>query len=47
MSRGSPHILVAGGGIAGLSTALALLRRGIDVSVYEQASELREVGAGV
>ncbi|MGN6573029.1 MAG: FAD-dependent monooxygenase [Pseudolabrys sp.] len=47
MSKASPHILIAGGGIAGLTTALALLRRGIDVSVYEQASELREVGAGV
>jgi len=47
MSRASPHILIAGGGIGGLTTALALLRRGIDVSVYEQASELREVGAGV
>ena len=47
MSAASPHILIAGGGIAGLTTALALLRRGIDVSVYEQASELREVGAGV
>jgi salicylate hydroxylase len=47
MSRASPHILIAGGGIGGLTTALALLRRGIDVSIYEQASELREVGAGV
>ncbi len=30
-----------------LAAALALLRRGFDVDVYEQASELREVGAGV
>jgi len=43
----SPHVLIAGGGIGGLATALALLKRGIDVDVYEQASELREVGAGV
>ncbi|HVZ51041.1 MAG TPA: FAD-dependent monooxygenase [Pseudolabrys sp.] len=43
----SPHILIAGGGIGGLTTALALLRRGIDVDVYEQAPELREVGAGL
>lgn len=47
MSEKSPHVLVAGGGIAGLTAALALLRRGIDVDVYEQASELREVGAGL
>lgn len=47
MPEKSPHVLVAGGGIAGLTTALALLRRDIDVDVYEQASELREVGAGL
>jgi salicylate hydroxylase len=41
------HALIAGGGIGGLAAALALLRRGIDVDVYEQAQELREVGAGV
>jgi salicylate hydroxylase len=42
-----PHALIAGGGIGGLTAALALLRAGIDVDVYEQARELREVGAGV
>lgn len=41
------HILIAGGGIGGLTAALALLRRGYDVDVYEQAPELREVGAGL
>ena len=41
------HVLIAGGGIGGLAAALALLRQGIDVDVYEQAPELREVGAGV
>jgi len=44
---GSPHVIVVGAGIGGLSTALALLRFGIDVDVYEQAHELREVGAGL
>ena len=29
------------------SAALALLRRGIDVDVYEQSAELKEVGAGI
>ena len=41
------RILIAGAGIGGLTAALALLRKGIDVEVYEQASELKEVGAGV
>lgn len=41
------RVLIAGGGIGGLAAALALLQRGIDVDVYEQAPELREVGAGV
>ena len=40
-------ILIAGGGIGGLTAALALLRRGFDVEVYEQANELKEVGAGL
>jgi salicylate hydroxylase len=32
---------------AGLTCALALLQRGIDVEIYERATELREIGAGV
>jgi salicylate hydroxylase len=40
-------ILIAGAGIGGLAMALSLLRRGIDCDVFEQASELREVGAGL
>jgi salicylate hydroxylase len=43
----SGKIAVIGAGIGGLAAALALLRRGLDVDVYEQASELKEVGAGV
>jgi salicylate hydroxylase len=42
-----PHILITGGGIGGLCAALALLKRGFDVDVYEQAAELKEVGAGL
>jgi salicylate hydroxylase len=45
--RDKPHILIAGAGIGGLTAALGLLRQGFAVSVYEQAKELREVGAGV
>ena len=41
------RILISGGGIGGLTAALALLKRGFDVEVYEQAGELKEVGAGL
>ncbi|WP_047996266.1 FAD-dependent monooxygenase [Puniceibacterium sp. IMCC21224] len=41
------HVIIAGAGIGGLTAALALLRRGIDVDVYEQAAELKELGAGI
>jgi salicylate hydroxylase len=40
-------ILVAGAGLGGLTAALALIQRGHNVRVFEQAIELREVGAGV
>lgn len=43
----SDTVVVIGGGIGGLTTALALLKRGIDVEVYEQAARLGEVGAGI
>ncbi len=45
METGS--VAIVGGGIGGLAAALGLVRRGIDVDVYEQAPELRELGAGV
>jgi salicylate hydroxylase len=38
---------IVGGGIGGLAAANALHRRGIDVTVFEQADALGEVGAGV
>lgn len=40
------HVVIAGAGIGGLCCALALQRRGIRVTVLEQARELGEVGAG-
>jgi salicylate hydroxylase len=43
----SDNVIVIGGGIGGLAAALALLKRGLDVEVYEQAPELKEVGAGI
>ncbi len=39
--------IVIGGGIGGLTTAIALAKKGIEVVVYEQAFELKEVGAGI
>ena len=39
--------MVAGGGIGGLSAALALRRVGVDAVVIERARELREIGAGI
>ena len=45
--RGQIRVLIAGGGLGGLTAALALLRMGCDVEVYEQAAGLKEVGAGL
>src|SRR6202047_942549 len=42
-----PRVVIVGGGIGGLTAALALLKRGVDVEVYEQSAVLKEVGAGV
>ena len=42
-----PNVVIIGGGIGGLFAANALITHGLRVSVYEQASALGEVGAGV
>ena len=42
-----PNVLIIGGGIGGLFAANALIGQGLRVSVYEQASALGEIGAGV
>ena len=47
MSSQTTSVAIVGGGIGGLAAGLALLRAGIDVTIYEQAAELQEVGAGV
>jgi salicylate hydroxylase len=41
------RIAVVGAGLGGLAAAGFLDRRGVDVTVYEQAAELRQVGAGI
>lgn len=41
------RVLVAGAGVSGLATALALCKAGHDVEIVERAPELTEVGAGI
>jgi len=41
------RIAIIGGGLGGLAAALFLQKAGLDATVYEQAKELREVGAGI
>ena len=40
-------VLIAGGGIGGLAAALALVRQGFSVKVFEQTPEIGEIGAGI
>ena len=40
-------VLIVGGGIGGLTAALALARQGIPSQVIEQAAEFKEIGAGI
>lgn len=40
-------VLIAGAGIGGLTAALALAQKGFRVRIFEQATELGEVGAGL
>lgn len=46
MAQNEP-ILIAGGGIAGLATALALAKRGIASRILEQREQFSEAGAGI
>jgi 2-polyprenyl-6-methoxyphenol hydroxylase-like FAD-dependent oxidoreductase len=38
---------IVGGGIGGLTTAIALRKIGFDVQIYERSAELKEVGSGM
>src|ERR1700681_2488222 len=40
-------VLIAGAGIGGLTAALALARRGVAVTLFDQAERLEETGAGI
>lgn len=47
MSAARRHAEIAGGGIAGLATAIALAQRNWTVRVYERSSAIRPEGAGI
>jgi 2-polyprenyl-6-methoxyphenol hydroxylase-like FAD-dependent oxidoreductase len=40
-------VIIVGGGIGGLTTALMLHARGIDCEIFEQADQVRELGVGI
>jgi 2-polyprenyl-6-methoxyphenol hydroxylase-like FAD-dependent oxidoreductase len=44
---GAGRIVIAGGGIGGLATALCLHQAGLEAEIFEQAGEIRELGVGM
>ncbi len=47
MAAEHERALIVGGGLGGVSTALALRRRGIEVALFERSPRFMEVGAGL
>lgn len=47
LSNNSLHIAVIGAGPIGLFLAIGLVNRGVQVTVYEKTSELKEIGVGI
>lgn len=47
MTQRDRPVIIIGGGIGGLASALALARKGIGAVLLEQSAEFREVGAGI
>jgi 2-polyprenyl-6-methoxyphenol hydroxylase-like FAD-dependent oxidoreductase len=47
MAKTIQQVIIVGGGIGGLCTAIALRQIGIDVRVYEQTEAFERVGAGL
>ena len=41
------HVLIIGGGIGGLATALSLQKAGIEATVFEAVPEIRPLGVGI
>jgi salicylate hydroxylase len=46
MSR-KPKVTIVGAGIGGLTAAVAMNRRGVEVQIFEQSPQIGEIGAGV
>jgi salicylate hydroxylase len=47
MTRHTLNVGIVGGGLGGLSAAIAIARTGAHVTVLEAATQLGEVGAGI
>jgi salicylate hydroxylase len=47
MAKAKQRIIIAGGGIGGVSAAMGLANRGFEVVVLEQAAAFGEIGAGI
>src|SRR5579862_8376561 len=47
MSQRKLNVAIVGAGMGGLAAAAALLKAGIDVTVYEQAKQFTRLGAGI
>jgi salicylate hydroxylase len=47
MARRSLKVLIAGGGIGGITAAIALRQRGLEAVLFEQTDAFRQVGAGI
>jgi salicylate hydroxylase len=47
LSSGNLKVLIAGGGIGGITALLALRQRGIAAQLFEQAEAFTQVGAGI
>src|SRR5262245_35632949 len=47
MAKKNLKILIAGGGIGGITALLALRQRGVDAELFEQAAAFAQVGAGL
>jgi 2-polyprenyl-6-methoxyphenol hydroxylase-like FAD-dependent oxidoreductase len=42
-----PHVIIAGGGVAGLSLGLTLHQTGVPFTVVEAVAELKPLGVGI
>ena len=45
--RKTPNFAIVGGGIGGLTLAIALQKKGLKATVYEHAAQLKALGAGI